>query len=68
MDDKRISAQFPLQRFNAGQLDQAGENTALTDVLYPNDNNEMGKRIRLKQEYLLASASDSRHLIHHLHK
>lgn len=48
---------FQLQRFNAGQLDQAAENTTLTDVLYPNDNNEAGKRIRLKQEFLLVSAS-----------
>ena len=48
---------FQLQRYNAGQLDQAAENTSLTDVLYPNDNNESGKRIRLKQEFLLVSAS-----------
>lgn len=48
---------FQLQRFNAGQLDQASENTLLTDVLYPNDNHEAGKRIRLKQEFLLVSAS-----------
>lgn len=48
---------FQLQRYNAGQLDQAAENTSLTDVLYPNDNNETGKRIRLKQEFLLVSAS-----------
>jgi glycogen phosphorylase len=54
---KESPRNFRLQRFNAGQFDQAGENAALTDVLYPNDNNEMGKRIRLKQEFLLASAS-----------
>ena len=54
---KESPRNFQLQRFNAGQLDQAGENTALTDVLYPNDNNELGKRIRLKQEFLLSSAS-----------
>lgn len=54
---KESPRNFQLQRFNAGQLGQAGENTCLTDVLYPNDNNEMGKRIRLKQEFLLASAS-----------
>jgi len=29
----------------------------LTDVLYPSDNHEVGKRIRLKQEFLLVSAS-----------
>lgn len=54
---KESPRNFQLQRFNAGQLDQAGENTSLTDVLYPNDNNEVGKRIRLKQEFLLSSAS-----------
>lgn len=48
---------FALQSYNAGKLDQAAENTSLTDVLYPNDNNEMGKRVRLKQEFLLVSAS-----------
>lgn len=48
---------FHLQRYNAGQIGPAGENTALTDVLYPNDNHETGKRIRLKQEFLLVSAS-----------
>lgn len=54
---KESPRNFQLQRYNAGQLDEASENTSLTDVLYPNDNHEMGKRIRLKQEYLLVSAS-----------
>ncbi|NGX30881.1 MAG: Glycogen phosphorylase [Chlamydiae bacterium] len=54
---KESPKNFKLQRYNAGQLDQAAENTSLTNVLYPNDNHEMGKRIRLKQEYLLVSAS-----------
>ncbi|MEI6531755.1 MAG: glycogen/starch/alpha-glucan phosphorylase [Chlamydiota bacterium] len=54
---KESPRNFQLQRYNSGQLDQAVENTLLTDVLYPNDNHEVGKRIRLKQEYLLASAS-----------
>jgi starch phosphorylase len=54
---KESPRNFQLQRYNAGQLDQAAENTLLTDVLYPNDNNETGKRIRLKQEFLLAAAS-----------
>jgi len=54
---KESPRNFQLQRYNAGLLDQAAENTSLTDILYPNDNNEMGKRIRLKQEYLLAGAS-----------
>lgn len=54
---KESPRNFELQRYNAGELGQAAENTTLTDVLYPNDNNEMGKRIRLKQEFLLVSAS-----------
>lgn len=48
---------FQLQRYNAGRLDQAAENMTLTDVLYPSENTEIGKRIRLKQEFLLVSAS-----------
>lgn len=57
---------FLLQRYNAGRLDQAAENTTLTDVLYPSDNHEVGKRIRLKQEYLLVSASLQDIIRHHL--
>ena len=54
---KESPRNFALQRYNAGFLDQASENTSLTDILYPNDNNELGKRVRLKQEFLLVSAS-----------
>ena len=54
---KESPRNFQLQRYNAGRLDQAAENTALTDVLYPSDNHEVGKRVRLKQEYLLVAAS-----------
>lgn len=54
---KESPANFQLQRYNAGRLDQASENTTITDVLYPSDYHETGKRIRLKQEYLLVSAS-----------
>lgn len=48
---------FHLQSYNAGRLDQAAENTTLTDVLYPSDYHEVGRRVRLKQEFLLVSAS-----------
>lgn len=64
---KESPRNFQMQRYNAGLLDQAAENTALTDVLYPNDNNETGKRIRLKQEFLLVSASLQDILRHHLY-
>jgi starch phosphorylase len=63
---KESPRNFQLQRYNAGHLDQAAENTSLTDVLYPNDNNEVGKRTRLKQEFLLASASIQDIISHHL--
>lgn len=61
---KESPRNFQLQRYNAGRLDQAAENMTLTDVLYPNDNTEIGKRIRLKQEFLLVSAS-LQDIIHH---
>ncbi len=54
---KESPRNFQLQQYNAGRLDQAAENTLLTDVLYPNDHHEAGKRIRLKQEFLLVSAT-----------
>lgn len=54
---KESPRNFKIQKYNAGRLDQAAENTALTDVLYPSDYHETGKRIRLKQEFLLVSAS-----------
>ena len=54
---KESPRNFQLQSYNAGFVGQAAENTTLTDVLYPNDNTEVGKRIRLKQEFLLVAAS-----------
>ncbi len=64
---KESPRNFQLQRYNAGLLDQAAENISVTDVLYPNDNHETGKRIRLKQEFLLVSASLQDILRHHQH-
>lgn len=63
---KESPRNFQLQRYNAGRLDEAAENTALTDVLYPNDNHETGKRVRLKQEYLLVSSSVQDIIRHYL--
>jgi len=52
---------FDLQEFNAGDYAEsvAAKNGAenITMVLYPNDANENGKALRLRQQYLLASAS-----------
>ncbi|CAG1021707.1 partial glycogen phosphorylase, partial [Patescibacteria group bacterium] len=53
--------EFDLQEFNEGDYADAvaEKNTAenITMVLYPNDANENGKALRLRQQYLLASAS-----------
>jgi starch phosphorylase len=53
--------EFDLQEFNAGDYAEsvAAKNTAenITMVLYPNDANENGKALRLRQQYLLTSAS-----------
>lgn len=54
---KESPRNFALQRYNAGEYGPAAENTSLTDVLYPSDHHTAGKRIRLKQEFLLVSAS-----------
>lgn len=54
---KESPRNFQLQRYNAGKIDQAAENMVISDVLYPNELNETGKRIRLKQEFLLVAAS-----------
>jgi glycogen phosphorylase len=59
---------FQLQRYNAGRLDEAAENTALTDVLYPSDHHETGKRVRLKQEFLLVSSSIKDIIRHYVSK
>lgn len=64
---KESPRNFELQRYNAGQLGSAAENTSLTDVLYPNDNHDIGKKIRLKQEFLLSSASLKDIIKRHLH-
>ena len=52
---------FDLDDFNKGSYSEAVEakNDAehITMVLYPNDASECGKELRLKQQYLLASAS-----------
>jgi glycogen phosphorylase len=52
---------FDLARFNAGDYAAASEPEALaraiTRVLYPDDTTEMGKELRLKQEYFFTAAS-----------
>lgn len=52
---------FDLSYFNNGDYTRAIEDIAMTEnitkVLYPNDNIFVGKELRLKQEYLLVSAT-----------
>jgi starch phosphorylase len=52
---------FNLEEFNAGDYAEsvANKNLAenITMVLYPNDSNENGKELRLRQQYFLTSAS-----------
>ncbi len=52
---------FNLEEFNAGDYADsvASKNQAenITMVLYPNDSNENGKELRLRQQYFLTSAS-----------
>ena len=49
-----------MDAFNAGEYSEAvrerAEIEAITSILYPNDNNGIGKKLRLKQEYFLVAA------------
>jgi len=53
--------EFNLKEFNAGDYAEAvamkNQAENITMVLYPNDANENGKELRLRQQYLLTSAS-----------
>jgi starch phosphorylase len=52
---------FNLAEFNKGDYVNANLNLSMTEniskVLYPNDNNYLGKELRLKQQYFLAAAT-----------
>ena len=51
---------FDLDAFNKGDYAKAADHRtaieAMTYILYPDDSNHVGKRLRLEQEYLLVSA------------
>ena len=53
--------EFDLEEFNAGSytdaVDAKTQAEKITMVLYPNDQSEAGKELRLRQQYFLASAS-----------
>ncbi|GAA5866418.1 hypothetical protein JCM3774_004676 [Rhodotorula dairenensis] len=57
----RGKVSFDLAKFNAGDYDaavrEAEEAETITRVLYPNENFEKGKALRLKQQYLWVAAS-----------
>lgn len=52
---------FNFELFNEQKYDKAVENRneaeAICSLLYPNDSNDEGKKLRLKQEYFFAAAS-----------
>lgn len=53
--------EFDFTKFNAGDYQQSvaaqQRAEAITAVLYPNDNFEQGKELRLKQQYFWVAAS-----------
>jgi len=57
----KSSRDFELSYFNQGNYIQAvadkNESENLSKVLYPNDSTEMGRELRLKQQYFFVSAS-----------
>lgn len=52
---------FNFEAFNNSKYDKAvkekSDAEAITSVLYPNDNTDAGKKLRLKQQYFFSSAS-----------
>lgn len=55
--------QFDIKAFDRGDYENAlgnvcsNEDFTMVSILYPNDNHDPGKRLRLKQQYILVSAS-----------
>ena len=58
---KASEASFDLTRFSAGQYAEAVEEAVraenISKVLYPDDSTELGRELRLKQQYFLVSCS-----------
>lgn len=58
---KASSGEFDFQKFNAGNYESAVADQqnaeTISAVLYPNDNLERGKELRLKQQYFWCAAS-----------
>ena len=57
----KAAREFDLSHFNEGNYEKAVEERNATEniskVLYPNDTSELGKELRLKQQYFFVSAS-----------
>ena len=55
------NVEFDLSQFNKGDffksIEEKQSSEQITSVLYPNDNTEQGKELRLKQQYFLVSAT-----------
>ena len=70
----KSSRDFDLKYFNQGNYIQAvadkNESENLSKVLYPDDSTEMGRELRLKQQYFFVSASlqDILYRYHKLHE
>ncbi len=58
---KAASGEFDFQKFNSGDYESAVADQqraeTISQVLYPNDNLERGKELRLKQQYFWCAAS-----------
>jgi starch phosphorylase len=58
---KASEASFDLSRFSAGQYAEAVQEAVraenISKVLYPDDSTELGRELRLKQQYFLVSCS-----------
>ncbi|HVJ20728.1 MAG TPA: glycogen/starch/alpha-glucan phosphorylase [Polyangiaceae bacterium] len=69
----RATADFDISYFNRGDfirsVEEKSQSETITRVLYPNDHTPAGKELRLRQEYLLVSATlqdvIARHLRYH---
>ncbi len=57
----RASAEFDFQLFNDGDYERSvvekNDSEVISKVLYPNDQNQAGKELRLKQEYFFVACS-----------
>ncbi|MHB8878138.1 MAG: glycogen/starch/alpha-glucan phosphorylase [Myxococcaceae bacterium] len=57
----RASAEFDLALFNDGDYERSvvakNDSEVISKVLYPNDQNQAGKELRLKQEYFFVACS-----------